>query len=49
VGLGALHMRFNARDLDFERLDALVKLLDREGIEVLSGERDERVLGLARK
>jgi len=49
VGLGALHMRFYAGDFDFERLNPLVKLIDRHRVEVLPGERDEWILGLARE
>jgi len=49
MGLRLLHVRFNAGDLGVESIDPRLQLLDREGIEVLSGERDERILGLARK
>ena len=49
MGLGALHMRFYAGDFDFERLNPLVKLIDRHRVEVLPGERDEWILGLARE
>src|SRR5947209_2360264 len=42
-------MRFYAGDFDFERLNPLVKLIDRHRVEVLPGERDEWILGLARE
>jgi hypothetical protein len=47
VGLGALHMGFDAGDLGSEPFDALLQLLDREGIEVLLAERDQRIIRLA--
>jgi len=49
VCLGALHMGFDAGDLNFERLDARVEFLDRHRVEVLPGKLDERVAGLAWK
>jgi NADPH2:quinone reductase len=49
VGLGALHVRLDAGDLGFEGLDPLVQLFDGHGIEVLPGESNERVVGLARE
>jgi len=45
--LGSLHMRFNARDLDLERFDAGLQLLDRHGIEILLCKLNQRVAGLA--
>lgn len=49
MGFGPFHMRFDAADLGLQRLDPGLKLLDRQGIEVLLCERDERVVGLARE
>ena len=45
--LRALHVGFDAGDLGFERLDPLLELVDRQGIEVLLGKRDQRVVRLA--
>lgn len=47
VGLGTMHMRFDTSDLDLERLDPGLQLLDRHGVEVLLCKGDERVVGLA--
>ena len=49
MSLDALDMRFDPRDLHLERLDPLLQLLDRDGIEVLLRKRDQRVVGLARE
>jgi hypothetical protein len=49
VGLGALHMGFDAGDLGFEGFDALLQLLDRQRVEVLLAQRDQRVVRLARE
>ena len=45
----ALHVRLNPRDLRLQRLDPLIKLLDRHRVEVLAAKRDERIVGLARE
>ena len=47
--LGALHVRFDPRDLHLQRLDAGLQLLDRHGVEVLFCKLDQRIAGLARK
>lgn len=44
---GAIHMGLDAADFELERRDASLELLDREGIEVLLAERNERIVGLA--
>ena len=49
VGLGALHVRFDAGDFGLQRLDPLLQLLDRHRVEVLPGERDQRIVRLARE
>jgi NADPH:quinone reductase len=49
MSLGPLHVRLDARDLRLQRLDPRVQLLDRDRVEVLLRERDERIVGLARK
>jgi hypothetical protein len=49
VGLGALHMGFDPGDLGFEPFDALLQLLDRQRVEVLLAQRDQRVVRLARE
>ncbi len=49
VGLGALHVRFDARDFSLQGLDPLLELRNRQGIEVLLAEGNERIVGLARK
>src|SRR4051812_29417831 len=49
VGLGALHVRLDAGDLGLQSFDPLVQLVDGHRIEVLPGESDERVVGLARE
>ena len=47
--LDALDVSFDARDLGLQGLDPLLKLLDRHRVEVLPGELDQRVAGLARE
>ena len=47
VSLGPLHMRFDPGDFGLQRLDPLLELVDRHGVEVLPAERDERIVGLA--
>jgi len=42
-------VRFDASDLGLQRFDPLVQLLDRHGVEVLLGERNQWVVGLARE
>ena len=49
MNLGALHVRFDAGDLGFERFDPLLQLRDRQRVEVLLGQRDQRIVGFARK
>jgi NADPH:quinone reductase len=49
MGFRPLHVRFDARDLDPQRLDPRLQLLDRHGVEVLLCKRDERVVGLVRE
>jgi hypothetical protein len=49
VGFDALDVRFDARDLGLQGGDALVKLVDRDRIEVLLGKRDQGIVGLARE
>jgi len=49
MGLRALHMRFDARDLGLEGLDTLLQFLDRHRVEVLPAKLYERVAGLARE
>ena len=49
MSLDALDVRLDARDLGFQRVDPLLELVDRDRIEVLAPERDQRVVGLARK
>ena len=47
--LDTLDVRFDPGDLRLQCLDPLVELVDRHRVEVLAGERDERVVGLARE
>lgn len=47
--LRTLRMRFYAVDLRFQRLDPLLQLLDRHGVEVLLCKGDERIVGFARE
>ena len=47
--LCTLHVLLNARDLGFERFDARLQLLDRQGIQILFGELDQGVARLARE
>ena len=47
--LRALHVRLDAPDFVFQRIDSGVQLLDRHRIEVLLSERNERIVGLARE
>ena len=49
MGLRALHMRFDASDLGFEGGDALVELIDRQRIEILFRQCDERIIGFTWK
>ena len=42
-------VRFDASDLGLQRFDPLVQLLDRHGVEVLLGERNQWVVGFARE
>ena len=44
-----LHVAFDPGNFNFERLNPRIKLLDRHRIEVLLGERNERIVGLARE
>ena len=44
-----VHVRFDAGDLGPQDLDPLLQFLDRQRIEVLPAERDERIVGLARE
>ena len=47
MSLRLVHVRFNAGDLCLQGFDTCVELLDRHGVEVLSGKFDQRVAGLA--
>jgi len=49
VVLRLAHVVFDAGDFNLERFDAGAKLLDGQGIEVLLGECDQRIVGLARE
>jgi len=49
VGLSTLHVRFDALDLSLQRGNALGQLLDRQWIEILPGELDQRIAGFARE
>jgi hypothetical protein len=49
VRLGAVHVRFDPRDLGLERLDSGLQLLDRHGVEILLCKLNQRVAWLARK
>ena len=49
VVLRPLHVVFDPGDFNLQRLDPRLQLLDRHRVEVLLGERDERVVGLARE
>ena len=46
LGCG-VHVRFDAGDLRPQDFDPLLQFLDRQRIEVLPAERDERIVGLA--
>ena len=46
---GALHSRFCPDDLGFEQRDTLLKLLDREGVEVLLAQLDRQIVLTTRK
>ena len=46
---GALHSRFCANDLGFQQRDALLKLLDREGVEVLLAQLGGQIVLTTRK
>ena len=47
--LRALHVRLDALDLFLQRLDSLLKLINRKGIEILFLELGERILRLVRE
>jgi len=49
MGLGAVHMRFDAGDLSIKSFDPLLELVDRERIEILLRQRNERIIGLTWK
>ena len=49
MSLHALHMGFDAGDLRFQCRYALLKLVDRQRIEILFRQRDERIIGFAWK
>ena len=49
MALRPLHMGLDPRDLNLERFDPRVELLDRHGIKVLLGKLNERVARLARE
>ena len=49
MGLGSLHVRFDPRDLGLQCFDALLKLTNRQGIEILFRQSDERIIWLAWK
>jgi putative PIG3 family NAD(P)H quinone oxidoreductase len=49
VLLGTLHVCLDAGDLCLEGSDASVKLCNRNGVEILFGKGDQRVVGLARE
>lgn len=49
MGLGAAHVRLDARDLGPERGDPRVELVDRHRIEVLLGKLDQRIARFARE
>lgn len=44
---GAFHFRTAARDFRLQQGDALVQLLHRQGVEILSAERPERIIRAA--
>lgn len=46
---GAFAFLAGPGDLGFQRGDPLLKLLDRQRIEILAGERLQRIIGAARK
>lgn len=46
---GALHFYVCSRDFGFEQRDALLKLLHRQGIEILSAELGRKIVLAARK
>ena len=46
---GGVHMRLDARDFSLQRFDSRLQLLDRQRVEVLASERNERIVGLARE
>ena len=45
----AVHVGFHASDLDPERFDSVLQFLDRHRVEILLGELDQRIAGLARE
>ena len=47
--LGALHVGFDPCDLGLKRCDALVELIDADGVEILAAELDQRVAGFRRE
>ena len=49
MGLCPLHVRLNPSDLRLQGLDPLLELDNRQRVEVLLAECDERVVGLARE
>ena len=49
MGLGALHVRFDAGYLDLERFDPVLEFVHRQGIEILFRQRDERIIGFTWK
>jgi hypothetical protein len=49
MDLSALHVAFDPRDLGLQSLDSLYKLFDRQRIQVLAGQRHQRIVGLARE
>ena len=49
MGLGAVHMRFDASDLFPEQRDAFLQLVDRQRVEILPGQLGQMVSLAVRK
>src|SRR4051812_46826498 len=49
MGLDPVHMGFDARDFSLQKRDPLRQLVDRYRIEILLGERDQRIVRFARE
>jgi len=49
MSLGSLHVRIDTFNLGLERRDPLLQLVDRQGVEILLAQRDQRIVRLTWK